>query len=72
MAKITPENFTFAGIKRAIPNRQDRLILPARVTNQNTQEKMPYFLLEHRIRFILPARGASHIKNLLNKLLHGK
>ena len=45
--KITPKNFAFAGTKREIPSGEDRPILPARV--------------EHRIRFILPARGASHI-----------
>ena len=34
--KITPNNFAFAGTKRAIPSGQDRPILPARVANQNT------------------------------------
>ena len=31
--KITPENFTFAGTKRAIPSGQDRPILPVRVVS---------------------------------------
>ena len=42
--KITPKNFAFAGTKRAIPNEQDQL---SRSGSQS----------EHRIHFVLPARG---------------
>ena len=45
------KEFRVCGSKRAIPRGQDRPILPARVAGQS----------DHRIRFILPARGASHI-----------
>ena len=34
--KITPKNFSFVGTKQAILRGHGRLILPARVTNQNT------------------------------------
>ena len=36
LRKPAPSNLLFAGRKQAIPSRQDRPILPARVANQNT------------------------------------
>ena len=50
--KITPKNFAFAK-KREISSGQDRpiLLVFARSGSQS----------EHRIRFILHARGANHI-----------
>ena len=51
MAKtLRQQYFAFAGPTREIPSGQDRPILPISVSQS-----------EHRIRFILPARGASHI-----------
>ena len=48
--KITPKNFAFCGNKAENPKRE-RYVYLARSGSQS----------EHRIRFILPARGASHI-----------
>ena len=51
--KIKAKNFAFAGTKREIQSGQERAH-HARLDSQS----------EHRIRFILPARGASHIINI--------
>ena len=47
--KITPKNFTFAGIKWETPSSQDRPILPAWIANQNTGFASSCLLLEPAI-----------------------
>ena len=52
--KITPKNFAFAETKREIPSVQKK----AHVACSGSQS-------EHRICFILPAHGPSHIISVL-------
>ena len=59
LRKPAPSNLLFAGPRRAIPSGQDEGHL-ARSGSQS----------EHRIRFILPARGASHIIKIIIIIMH--